>query len=324
MDYHSFIYRLGHWLFIATFIVTVGFAALAQDYAGKKIIYVDSYSIDFPASHSMRMGIERVLDKTGVALQVFEMDTKRNPEEAFIKQTALKAKQRIERLQPDVVIVSDDNAAKFLLKPYFKNAALPFVFCGINWDASIYGLPYENTTGMIEVALVSEIHRHLKKYAKGERVGFLGGDRLSERKNREYYARRFHIPFAKTYFAKTFSQWKAYFARLQQEVDMVMITSHKGIPDWDDEEARAFVEENTIVPVGTEHTWEMPFALIGVTKDFEEMGAWVAHVALSILEGTAPNQIPMSANKKGQLYFNVRLAKKLGITEIPPLAVLVE
>lgn len=297
--------------------------ALAQDYAGKKILFIDSYHIGFPASREMRIGINKVLKKTEANLRVFEMDTKRNPEESYIKKVALEAKQLIDRFQPDVVILSDDNAAKFLLKPYFRNADLPFVFCGINWDASVYGLPYKNTTGMIEVALVSEIYRHLKKYAQGERVGFLGGDRFSERKNRRYYQQRFAIPFAKTYFAKTFSQWKTYFLKLQNEVDMAMLTTHTGIPDWNDAQARAFVEKNIAIPIGTEHEWEMPFALIGVTKDFAEMGSWAAQAALSILDGVPPSHIPMSANKKGRLYFNLRLAKKLGIKEIPSLAILV-
>jgi hypothetical protein len=31
--------------------------------------------------------------------------------------------------------------------PFFKNASLPFVFCGINWDSTEYGLPCENVTG---------------------------------------------------------------------------------------------------------------------------------------------------------------------------------
>jgi ABC-type uncharacterized transport system substrate-binding protein len=298
--------------------------ALAQDYADKKILFIDSYHMGFPASREMRIGIKKVLKKTQVELHVFEMDTKRNPEEAFIRKAALKAKQFVARLQPDVVIVGDDNAAKFLLKPYYKDADLPFVFCGINWDASIYGLPYKNTTGMIEVALVSEIYRHLKKYAQGERVGFLGGDRFSEHKNRRYYQQRFDIPFAKTYFAKTFSQWKTYFLKLQNEVDMALLTTHMGIPDWNDEQARAFVEKNVAIPIGTEHEWEMPFALIGVTKDFEEMGIWAAQTALSILDGTPPSHIPISANKKGHLYFNLRLAKKLGIKKTPPLAILVK
>jgi len=299
-------------------------AAMAQDYAGKKILYVNSYHQGFAGSDPTTQGIKAVINNTGVELRIIYMDTKRNPSEVFIKDAALKAKAVIEQFQPDVVIASDDNASKYLIKPFYKDAALPFVFCGVNWDASIYGFPYKNVTGMIEVALVQEILRQLKKHAKGNRIGFIAGDRLSERKNLKYYIERFNIEFEKIYFANSFSQWKQAFSSLQDEVDMVMMTSHVGISDWDDQRAIDFVNSHTKIPVGTEHEWEIPLALVGVVKDFEEMGIWSAHAALKILDGVSPSRIPITANKKGKLLFNMRIAKRLGITTAPPLARIVE
>ncbi len=296
---------------------------LAQNYVDKKILYVNSYHKGYAGSDPITQGIKAVVEKQAVDLKIIYMDTKRNPSEKFIKAAAIKAKAVIEELQPDVIIASDDNASKYLIMPYYKDADLPFVFCGVNWDASVYGFPYKNVTGMIEVALVPEILKHLKKYAKGNRVGFIAGDRLSERKNLEYYIKRFSINFDKIYLAKTFSEWKQSYLRLQDEVDMVMMTSHVGIPDWNDRQAQDFVESHTQIPVGTEHKWEMPFALVGVAKDFAEMGIWSAHAALKILDGVLPSKIPVTANKKGQLLFNVRIASRLGITTVPPLAEIV-
>lgn len=295
-------------------------AVAAQDFVAKRILYVNSYHLGFAGSDPITRGIKRVLEAHRVELRIIYLDTKRNPSEDFIKAAALKAKAVIEAFQPDAVIASDDNASKYLIMPYYKDADLPFVFCGVNWDASVYGFPYQNVTGMIEVALVPEILKHLKKYAKGDRIGFIAGDRLSEHKNLRYYMQRFNIDFQSIYFAKTFDEWKQGFLDLQDEVDMVIMTNHVGMPDWDDEQARAFVETYTTIPVGTEHSWEMPYALVGVAKDFEEMGIWSAHAALKILAGVPPSKIPITANKKGQLFFNVRIANKLGITSVPPLA----
>lgn len=152
------------------------------------------------------------------------MDSKSNPEPAVIKAAVLKAKAIIKDFKPDVLISCDDNAAKYLIEPFYKNNDLPIVFYGINWDASIYGFPFNNMTGTVEVALITEILRHLQKYAKGNRIGFLGGDRLSERKNRHYYQKRFSIDFAKTYFASSFEEWQRHFVKLQDEVDMLITT----------------------------------------------------------------------------------------------------
>lgn len=173
---------------------------------------------------------------------------------------------------------------------------------------------------MIEVALVSEILKHLNKYAKGKRIGFIAGDTLSERKNLEYYIKRFDINFEKIYLAKTFEEWKQSYLKLQDEVDMALMTSHVGIAGWNDREARDFAENHAKIPVGTEHRWSMPFALVGVAKDFDEMGVWSAHAALKILDGVPPSKIPVTANKKGQLLFNARMADRLKVGGTPPLA----
>jgi len=289
-----------------------------------KILFVDSYHQGFPASFKILSGVKQTFEGKNINLRLVEMDTKRNPNPDFIKSAALKTKSVIELFNPDILISCDDNAAKYLIEPYYKDSTFPIVFCGINWDASIYGFPYKNMTGTVEVTLISETLRHLKKYAKGSRIGFLGGDRLSERKNREYYQKRFKINFSKTYFVNSFEQWKRDFSKLQDEVDMLIITSHAGITDWNDSSARAFVEKHVKVPVATEHEWEMPYALVGVAKDYEEIGLWSGNAALKILSGIPPGKIPVSSNKKGKLFFNRTIAKKLGITKVPILAEIVQ
>ena len=305
---------------VIALLLLVASAASAQDYRGKKILYVNSYHPGYEGSDPITEGIQSVLGKHKVDLKIIYMDTKNNPSNEFSEAAALKAKAAIEEFKPDVVIASDDNASKYLIVPYYKEADLPFVFCGVNWDASAYGFPYTNVTGMIEVALVSEILKHLNKYAKGKRIGFIAGDTLSERKNLEYYIKRFDINFEKIYLAKTFEEWKQSYLKLQDEVDMALMTSHVGIAGWNDREARDFAENHAKIPVGTEHRWSMPFALVGVAKDFDEMGVWSAHAALKILDGVPPSKIPVTANKKGQLLFNARMADRLKVGGTPPLA----
>src|SRR3989344_4725417 len=95
------------------------------------------------------------------------MDTKRNPAEEFKKKAGEDAHLAIEVFKPDVLMVSDDNAFKYIIVPFYKDVALPVVFSGLNWDASLYGAPYANTTGMIEISLTNQIIDHLKTYARG-------------------------------------------------------------------------------------------------------------------------------------------------------------
>lgn len=41
---------------------------------------------------------------------------------------ALKAKEIIDSFKPDVVILSDDNALKYVYEPYYYKSKIPFVF----------------------------------------------------------------------------------------------------------------------------------------------------------------------------------------------------
>ena len=137
-------------------------AADASTYAGKKILFIDSYHEGYAWSDGITRGVQSTLEGTGVNLKVIRMDTKRNTSDDFKKAAARKARAEIEAFKPDVVIAANDNASKFLIEPYFKNAELPFVFCGVNWDASVYGFPYSNTTGMVEVTPIPQIIDQLK------------------------------------------------------------------------------------------------------------------------------------------------------------------
>jgi hypothetical protein len=67
---------------------------------------------------------------------------------------------------------------KLLLKKQreLKDKALPVVFCGINWDATAYGFPCSNITGMLEVSPANSLLEYLKKYAKGTTIGAIGPD----------------------------------------------------------------------------------------------------------------------------------------------------
>ena len=151
-----------------------------KPYEGKKILFINSYHEGYEWSDGISAAINESFEDTGVELRFFYMDTKRNPEEDFKNQSAHDAKAVLDFFDPDVVITSDDNAFKYLIMPYYRNATLPFAFCGINWDISAYeGAPYTNTAGMIEVVPIVELVDCLKNYSSGTRIGYLSIDSLT-------------------------------------------------------------------------------------------------------------------------------------------------
>lgn len=306
-------------------LVIISAVAMAgEKYAGKKILFVDSYHAGYRWSDGIATGIQETLKDTGVQLKRVEMDTKRNTSEAFKKAAAVSAKNSIQAFKPDVVIAGDDNASKYLIVPYFKDADLAFVFCGINWDASVYGFPYKNVTGIVETDFVAQVIRQLRKYARGDRIGFIGDDSLTTRKNGQYHQDSLNIQYDEMVFARTFEEWQKKYLELQDRVDLLLFINYAGIADWEEDKARRFIIENTKIPSGTNNIWTAPFSLLGIIKSPEEQGRWAARAALRILDGVPPDRIPISHNRQGKLLYNLRIGKKLGINHAPAGAIILE
>jgi ABC-type uncharacterized transport system substrate-binding protein len=303
----------------AALVVAAAAPAHAQGVAGKKVLFVTSYHQGYPWSDGEEKGASTALQGSGVQVKFFRMDTKRHQDEGFRKKAGELARAEIESFRPDVVIVADDPAVQYVLQAHYRGAKLPFVFCGVNWDAAKYGLPYANATGMVEVAPVKELVANLRAHAKGPRLGYLTVDSETERIEGPMYAKTLGAPFTSEVYAKTFAEWKAAFHRMQGEVDMILLGNTAGINDWNEAEAKTLVLAGSKVPSGAAYDFMMPYAMLGLTKIEEEQGAWAGTTALRILKGTAPSAIPIASNKQSKIFMNVKLAAAAGVVMKPEI-----
>ncbi len=276
-----------------------------------KCLFVSSYHQGYAWSDGVELGLRRTLEDHCV-LRQFDMDTKRQKEIQQIKAAAEAAKQLIEEWQPNVVITADDHAARHLIKPYFRDADVPFVFCGVNWSAKEYGFPYSNVTGMIEVAPVKAMVAEAKALVPdARRVMYLGANTSTERKNaaRLRDAAEHHGLIFDAQFAASLGSWvDAY--KQAQNYDFLIIGSNAGINDWVWDDAVAAIQPLTRRLTVTSHKWMMPVTMLGMTKVAEEQGEWAGKVALQILDGVAADSIPIIANRKWDLYLNTGLIER--------------
>jgi len=289
------------------------------DYTGKKVLYVDSYHQGYAWSDGIESGIHAVLDGTGVDLKIVRLDTKKNPEVEFGEAAGLDAKSEIEAFNPDVVIACDDNAQKYLVVPYFKDHSLPVVFCGVNWDATGYGYPTNNVTGMVEVELPDQLIDLLKGYASGEKLGYISVDTETERKVVETYNQRFFDGQMQPYWVNTQDEFKEAFLSAQQEVDILFMGNNAGSDTWDDAEMSQFILDNTMIPTGSINDWMAPYTLLTLAKSSQEQGEWAAQSALHVLDGTPISDIAVAENKEGIIILNLDTADKLSIVFAPSL-----
>jgi ABC-type uncharacterized transport system substrate-binding protein len=289
-------------------------------YAGKKVVFIDSYHEGYAWSDGVVSGIHAGLDNTGVELKIIRLDTKKNPSVEFGKAAGEKAWAEIQAFKPDVVVACDDNAQKYLVVPFMKGGSIPVVYAGINWDASAYGYSeVSNVTGVIEVELPNQVFELLKSYAKGERVGYLTIDTETERKITGIYNERFFGGEMKTYWVKTQEEFKATFITAQQEVDILFMGNNAGSDKWDEAEMKQFIQDNIKIPTASINDWMAPYTLLTLAKSPKEQGDLASIDVLSILDGTSPAEIAVVENKKGQLMANLPLADKLGVVFTPSI-----
>lgn len=292
-------------------------------YTPPKVLYIDSYHKGYFWSDNIEKGLKKGLGlnhpeesnkmELPVVLDIFRMDTKLHPDENAKKAAALEALQKIEQFQPDLIVVSDDNAAKYLVQPYLIDSDIPIIFCGINYDASQYNLPSAHSTGMIEVDPIEQTIEFLSRYTNGRRIGYLGANDISNRKTVYFADKVITPPFTGGYLVSTFDEWKKAYLDLQDQVDMLIILNPVGIQGWSPEGAEEFILQNTKIPSGGLSDGEMRYCLLGHVKIAEEQGWWAGKTAIKVLEGTSPASIPVTSNKQSKLFINPRLANTIGI-----------
>jgi ABC-type uncharacterized transport system substrate-binding protein len=290
----------------------------ASDASAAKCLYVSSYHKGYEWNDGIERGLEKGLQGK-CELSRFYMDTNRNTSPEFARRKAREARQLIEQMRPDVVIACDDPASLYLIMPHFRNAAVPFVFCGVNWTVKDYGYPYSNVTGMIEIAPIKSLVKEIRGLLPTVRTGiYLAADVMTQHKefeeNREAYAKG-NIELSPV-FVRTLAAWQLAFAAAQQ-ADFVVLGTNAGIMDWNSASAYQSVFSSVKKLVVTNYDWMAPYAVLAMTKIAEEQGEWAAQLAQSVLSGIKPDTLPIVANRRWQTYVNVDLAARAKI-QLPP------
>ncbi|MDC7231679.1 MAG: ABC transporter substrate binding protein [Spirochaetales bacterium] len=285
----------------------------------RKVLFIDSYHEGYVWSDDVVKGFIKALSRTEqtIDLEILRMNTKINTSEDYILQKAVEIKEFIELWQPDVVIGSDDNFTRYVLVPYFKDAETPFLFCGINWDAAEYGLPFSNTSGMIEIDPLDEAVAFLSGFSAGDRVAFIGNNSYYVKKLAWFSQDRTGVSYNVVHHVETFEEWKKAYLSVQDESDMLILSSPEGLKGFNEKEALEFIYRHARIPSSVTVGGEVKYALTAVSKVAEEQGWWAGSMALEILDGRPVNEIPVTVNQKIKTQLNMDMARHLGI-KIPP------
>ncbi len=303
-------------------------AASGDGLKGKKVLVVMSYHQGYDGEEEIKKGIESVL--TGRYIKYFWMNTKKDPQDAGAK--AREAWALYSKYRPDAVITADDNAQKFFAVPYMLNrVSTPVVFCGVNDDASKYGYPAENVTGIIE----KKHYRESISFARIidpaiRRLGVVYVDSASNRSNitqLEAEKSGYSASVAEPVKVSTVKELLSALKDLNGRVDALLTMNLTGIITDDGSKLGAdasvrLLAKNWAKPTISDSYWQLRQGyLCGVIKQMSEQGIVAARMVEAILKGRAVSKIPVTRNKNGLRMINITVAERLGI-HIPPTAII--
>lgn len=249
-------------------------------------------------------------------LKTFYMDSKRLKNESALNKVGDEAKAFIDSVNPTLVIASDDNAVFYVLKRHYRNSKLPFVFCGINYIGGDYGLPYRNTTGMIESSAFDQLfHILFSNLPSKSHIGFLTTTGTTANKNvAEFHESvRSQNLISSAYRAHNQEDWRKLFKTMQQDpkVDFIILDNNAAFPEWDKNFNLEWVKQYTQKLTASTHEWMMPYTAIGLTKSPAEQGEWSAKASIEILQGVPIHYLAVVPNQENILWKNKLLLQNI-------------
>jgi ABC-type uncharacterized transport system substrate-binding protein len=295
--------------------------SLNKDVTGKKVLLVHSYHPEYPWVASITAGVVKGLQSSGVELEIFYMDTKRKTDEPWKIRAGELAARKLEEYHPDVVITVDDNAQQYFAVNYVDKS-LPFVFCGVNADASKYGYPASNITGIIERPHFNGTIKFANQLQPMKRIAILSCDDETSQGALAFMKEEF-LDYEITEFklVKTFAEWQQTVHAYNTTVDAFGVYMYHTLKDGrapeslDPTAVMAWTIANATVPtLGFFDFGIRDGLLVGEVESGAEHGEKAARYVLEILRGVPLSSLPIIKANIGTKMVNHRTAALLGIT----------
>ena len=312
--------------------------------AATKVLIIHSYHEGWNWNSDIEDGIMEGLYRQGYQegtdyeLQSFYMDTKVSyTTTEQIQERAALALDLIDEFDPDIVFINDDNALKYVAVAHASThpeSTLPFVFCGINVDPSVYG-PIESLghlggkiTGTLERFPYSQAFALAKRLLPdAESIVLLADSSTSSTAVIDNFKSTYlnvvnnsPLEVLGPIQLSTFDEWKAAIAEYQTQADFIGIITYHQLRDENGDVVPAqdvvnwTIANSDLPEVGflTFHAEDGFLSAAGV--DGYKTGIYTGVIGGGILNGADPGTIPIVDPQAVEIAFNLCRADMLGIT----------
>lgn len=283
-----------------------------------RIMVIHSYDEDYIWSREMLEGIKSVFNDEAIEWKVFYLDTRLQTNEEWKIKAGKMAAQEVEAFQPDIVIACDDNAQEYFAKDF---TTLPLVYCGVNLDLERYSYPRSNATGVRETLFSKEtVAMLLDFFPQVREIHFIGDDSETVAGMREQLeATSFDDISTKIHMVGSFNEWKEVVKNISGEGNAIVILADRTLKDENGrtvstEYVTEWTVENTDLPVFSVLDFVVADgAMAGVVNSAFEEGKQAGVIALKILSGLSPEEIPPENSSNGRSMVNIEALLSAGV-----------
>lgn len=264
------------------------------------------------------LGIKRDItlkvDDANVDVLIICMDTKRRSDEAWKVESAELSIKKLDAFKPDVVILADDNAQKYLGKKIVNK--YPIVFNGVNSEYTEYYSKTDQVTGLHERMNFAETSKLFLTIFPNVKTMIMLTDFTETSKPVVDQFKNADLTFSKTeaFSFEQFGDYKAKVTSLQGQKDTGIAIFNLNFKDSTQEQAIAWTLQNSKLPEMTfQSNTVMGGLLLTSAVSGTAHGKEAARIAISILKGKKANDIPVSIPTKGDVIVNQARADMLNI-----------
>ncbi len=291
----------------------------------KNILYLNSYHHGYRWSDEILEGIRSVLKESdrNIGLQIEYMDTKKYNYDHIKNSLFTLYREKFRGENFDLILVSDNNGFNFVSQYHeilFRKK--PIVFCGINNYEAIYDSP-DNITGVAEnfdlvstLDLIRSLHPERKKMIV---IGDESATGRGIRRQMEKTLSTYSFPFQVEFWVKlTLEETQKRVENLGDDTFLFFFPWYQTIKGkfYTAEEVMEAIYTHSPVPIYT--TWEFLLghgAVGGRMLSGRQHGRTAAEMALRILAGEEPQNIPVQTEATGKYEFDYRVMQRLNIRQ---------
>lgn len=296
----------------------------------RKVLVVHSYHPQYEWVAAITRGLQIAILPTEAQVEYYYMDTKRRPDEMWMRQSGANVMELIEQWQPDVVITVDDNAQDYVGRYLAGREHPSVVFCGVNAASEVYGYPAGNVTGVLERLHFNESLAFFKMLQpEARRIVLLSDDSSTSRLTIDYIKTlpADELEVVDYVMPSTFDEWKQAVDVYGRQVDAIAVYTYHTVrtdltskQSLEPREVMDWTVQNSPVPI----IGFLVFAvddgsLCGVLESGVEQGRLAGQLAVEILNGKCPADLPIITGVRGQTMINMKMATLLGLKPDPKI-----